>query len=105
MDGKGLIPTVGINQFASWTDPLIAVRYQRGFGNRFGLTAYGDVGGFGIAAHADWQIVGTLDYALKPWFDLDLGYRNLNVNYSASRIPVGYNAHLKGPFLGATLRF
>jgi len=88
-----------------WADPLIAARYHRDFGNGFGLTAYVDVGGFGIGAQVDWQITGTLDYALKPWLDLQLGYRSFNVNYSASNNPLGFDVHMKGPILGATMRF
>ncbi len=53
LNGRGFIPTVSVSRSGSWTDPLIAARYHRDFGNGFGLTAYGDVGGFGIAAHAD----------------------------------------------------
>ncbi|MBV8119758.1 MAG: hypothetical protein JO081_07460, partial [Alphaproteobacteria bacterium] len=100
-----LLPTTTVDRFGAWTDPLIAARYHRDFGNGFGLTAYGDVGGFGIAAHTDWEIIGTLDYALKPWLDLSVGYRSLNVSYSASEKPVGYNVRFKGPLLGATMRF
>jgi hypothetical protein len=105
LNGRGLIPTVSVSRSGGWTDPLIAARYHRDFGNGFGLTAYGDVGGFGIAAHTDWEIIGTLDYVLKSWLDLHVGYRSLNVSYSASERPVGFNVHLKGPLLGATLRF
>lgn len=105
LNGRGLIPTVSTSRTGSWTDPLIAARYHRDFGNGLGLTAYGDVGGFGIAAHADWQISGTLDYAWKPWLTLQVGYRSLNVSWQASGSPLGFNAHLKGPIIGATLRF
>jgi hypothetical protein len=105
LNGRDSIPTVSVSRSGSWTDPLIAARYHRDFGNGFGLTAYGDVGGFGIAAHADWEIIGTLDYTLKPWLDVHLGYRSLNVNYSASKRPVGFNVHEKGPIIAATLRF
>ncbi len=105
LNGRAFIPTVSASATGSWTDPLIAARYHRDFGNGFGLTAYGDVGGFGIAAHADWEITGTLDYTLKPWLDLQLGYRSLNVSYSASRVPLGFNVHEKGPIIAATLRF
>jgi hypothetical protein len=105
LNGRAFIPTISVSRSGSWTDPLIAARYHRDFCNGFGLTAYGDVGGFGIAAHADWEITGTLDYTLKPWLDVHLGYRSLNVNYSASRIPLGFNVHEKGPIIAATLRF
>lgn len=105
LNGRAPVPTVSVSNSGSWTDPLIAARYHFDFGNRFGLTAYGDVGGFGIAAHADWQISGTLDYALNSWLDLRAGYRSLNVSYTAKRRPVGFNVHMKGPIIGATLRF
>ena len=105
MNGIGFIPTVSVSRSRTWADPLIAARYHRDFGNGFGLTAYGDVGGFGIAAHADWQISGTLDYAWKSWLDLHVGYRSLNVSYQASGSPLGFDVHLKGPIIGATLRF
>ncbi len=100
-----LLPTASLNRSGGWTDPLIVGRYHRDFGNGFGLTAYGDVGGFGIAAHADWQIVGTLDYALQPWLALRIGYRSLNVNYQAGGRPLGFNVHMKGPIIVASLRF
>jgi hypothetical protein len=64
---------------------------------------FGRFGRFGVAAHVDWQVVGTLDYTLKPWGALRLGYRSLNVTASGSDF--GYNVHMKGPILGATFRF
>jgi len=99
----GLLPTTGVNRSAQWGDPLIAARYHRDLGNGFGLTAYGDVGGFGLAAHVDWQVSGTLDYALKSWVALRLGYRSLNVTASGTNL--GYDVHLKGPILAASFRF
>ena len=71
-----------------------------------GLTAYGDVGGFGIAAHSDWQISGMLDYAWNPSLSFRVGYRSLNVNYQASGQALSaINVHMKGPLLGLTMRF
>lgn len=99
----GLLPTVAVNRRAGWGDPLIAARYHRDFGDGFGLTAYGDVGGFGVAAHADWQLLGTLDYGLRPWVALRAGYRSLNVSASGSTL--GFNVHMKGPLIAADLRF
>ncbi len=98
-----LLPTTSVNRTAGWADPLIAARYHRELGNGFGLTAYGDVGGFGVAAHVDWQVVGTIDYALKPWVALRLGYRSLNVTASGSNL--GFDVHMKGPILAANFRF
>lgn len=100
----GLLPTANVSRTAGWADPLLAARYHRDFGDGFGLTVYGDIGGFGVGAHVDWQAIGTLDYALAPWAALRLGYRSLNFNYTAAD-SIGFNVHMKGPILAATFRF
>lgn len=103
--GRGPVPTLSVSESGRWADPLIAARYHVDFGYRLGLTAYGDVGGFGIAAHSDWQISGMLDYVWNPSLSFRVGYRSLNVNYQANDKPLGYNVHMKGPLLGLTMRF
>ena len=107
----GILQGASVNRSAGWVDPLIAGRYHielpSGFlPTGFGLTAYGDVGGFSLGAHSDWQVMGTIDYTLKPWVDLHLGYRSLNFNYQASGgLDLGFNVHMKGPLLAATFKF
>jgi hypothetical protein len=102
----GALPGAGVNRSASWVDPLIGGRYHYDFANGWGLSAYGDVGGFGVGAHSDWQLVGTVDYTPTPWINLHLGYRSLNFDYTASGgFDLGYNVHMKGPILAATFRF
>ena len=101
----GLLPGVSVTPSGGWTDPLIGARYHRELGEGFGLTAYGDVGGFGVGAHTDWQVLGTIDYALKPWVSLRVGYVSLNFDYSASSLPIGFDVHIKGPILLASFRF
>ena len=107
----GLLSRASVTRDASWVDPLIAGRYHidlpSGFlPSGFGLNAYGDVGGFGVGAHSDWQLLGTIDYAPKPWLDLQLGYRTVNFNYTASDgLNLGFNVHMRGPILAATFKF
>src|SRR5215831_9568459 len=107
----GVLPGQSFNRSAGWVDPLISGRYHidlpSGFlPSGFGLTASGDVGGFGVAAHSDWRLEGTIDYTVKPWIDLHLGYRSVNFNYTASGgFDLGFNVHLKGPMLNATFKF
>src|SRR5262249_51152388 len=90
---------------SGWTDPLIGGRYHRELGNGFGLTAYGDVGGFGGGAHTDLQGLRTGDYTLRPSWNLHLRYRNLNFSISRSEGSFGFDVHLRGPFLAGTFRF
>jgi hypothetical protein len=92
----GLLQGAAVNRSGSWTDPLIGGRYHRELGNAFGLTAYGDVGGFGVGAHIDWQVLGTIDYSLSPSWNLHLGYRSLNFNITGSESRFGFNVHMRG---------
>lgn len=102
----GILPGASVTRSASWGDPLLGGRYHYDLPNGFGLTAYGDVGGFGVGAHSDWQLIGTVDYTPTPWINLHLGYRSLNFDYTASGgFNLGYNVHMKGPILAATFRF
>jgi hypothetical protein len=100
---QGLLPAVSVSNGELWADPLIGVRYHRDLGNGYGLTTYGDVGGFGAHAHIDWQLIGTIDYAYKSWIDLHAGFRSLNFNYSAER--AGLTVNMYGPIIAATFRF
>jgi len=106
----GMLPGQSINRSSSWGDPLFGGRYHidlpSGFlPNGFALTAYGDVGGFDLGAHTDWQLIGTVDYTPAPWINLHLGYRSLNFSYTASGGAVGFDVHMNGPILAATFRF
>jgi len=101
----GLLPGVSVTPSGSWTDPLIGARYHRDLGNGFALTAYGDFGGFGVGAHTDWQLMGTVDYSLSPSWNLHLGYRSLNFNITGSEGRFGFNLHLRGPIIAGTFRF
>ena len=87
----------------AWADPLIAGRYHYDFGNGFAATAYGDLGGFGLGAHFDWQLLGTIDYAIRPGLDLHAGFRSLNFSYGAPRANISMN--MNGPIISATFRF
>lgn len=100
---QGLLPAVSVASGLSWADPLIGGRYHRELGNGFGLTAYGDVGGFGLGAQVDWQILLTLDYRLNSWVDLRGGIRSLNFTYRAARAE--FTDHMYGPIFAATFHF
>jgi hypothetical protein len=100
-----LLPSASVTRSGGWGDPLIALRYHRELGQGFGVTAYGDVGGFGVGAHVDWQLMGTIDYTLKPWVALHLGYRSLNFNYQSADSHLGFDVNMNGPLLAASFRF
>jgi hypothetical protein len=100
---QGLLPSFNVTRGTAWADPLIGARYHRDLGNGFGATVYGDVGGFGVGAHIDWQALVTVDYAVKDWIDLRAGFRDMGFNYGLDRSNLYVNMY--GPILGATFRF
>jgi hypothetical protein len=100
---EGLLPALNVSNGLSWADPLIAARYHRELGNGFSATAYADVGGFGLGAHIDWQLIGTIDYAAASWIDLHGGFRSLNFNYGAKR--ADFNVNTYGPIIAGTFHF
>jgi hypothetical protein len=100
---QGLLPAVTVTKGLAWADPLIAARYHRDLGNGLSATAYGDVGGFGAGANIDWQLIGTIDYAIRPGVDLHAGFRSLNFNIGST--PVSSTVHMYGPIISATFRF
>jgi hypothetical protein len=79
---------------------MLALRYRYDFGSGFSATAYGDVGGFGLGAQVDWQLIGTMDYAFNSWLDLHVGFRSMNFSYRDKRATLDMN--MNGPILSAT---
>ena len=75
----GALPATSVSRIAGRGDPLLAGRDHRELGNGFGLTACGDVGGFGVGEHVDWQVVSSIDYALSSSINLGLDYRSESV--------------------------
>ena len=49
------------------------------------------------------ELVVTIVYAVNSRIDLHGGFRSLNFNYPGSL--AGFDAHMYGPILSATLRF
>jgi hypothetical protein len=87
----------------SWVDPIVGARAHINFSQRFSATVYGDVGGFGAGAKIDWQVFGTLNYALTKHWTTSAGYRYLAVDYeNGGHI---FNVNMGGPVIAASYRF
>ena len=87
----------------SWSDPLVAARYHAMLSPRFGVTAYGDIGGFDTGSRLTWQAMGSLDYELTERATLRAGWRYLSVDKKSGSL--GLDLGFNGPFLAATFRF
>jgi hypothetical protein len=87
----------------TWVDPIIGVAGQVKLGSNFALQAEGDVGGFGVNADIDWQVLGTLQYHLNDSISLEAGYRYLAVDYDDGGFL--FDVAMHGPIIGGSFRF
>ena len=85
----------------TWVDPIIGISGRVELGSGFALQAEGDVGGFGLVADIDWQVLGTLQYAINDLITLDAGYRYLDFDDGG----LLFDVPLSGPIIGASIRF
>ncbi len=100
---SGPLATRQAGRSASWIDPIVGIAGQVKLGAGFSIKAEGDVGGFGIGADLDWQVLGALQYQLNKLISLEAGYRYLSVDYDSGSVL--YDIALQGPIIGASIRF
>jgi hypothetical protein len=98
----GLLPGFSVSPGISWADPILGARYHYDVSPRWGLTAYGDVGG-GPDSEFTWQLLGTADFRISKSTVLRFGFRHLQFQYEGSRLR--QNMGMNGPIIGCTTRF
>jgi opacity protein-like surface antigen len=107
VDARGsLVGPLAVRQRSgskTWVDPIIGINGRIELGAGFALQAEGDVGGFGAASDIDWQVIGTLQYAIAESIMLEAGYRYLAVDFDDGGFL--YDVALHGPIIGASIRF
>jgi opacity protein-like surface antigen len=101
----GLLPATSRNQDRTWADALVGVKGRLGLGVD-GLYAVGwaDIGGFGIGgSRFAWHLFGGVQYEVKDWISVFVGYRHMAVDYRRNGFV--YDINQTGPILGAVFRF
>ena len=77
-------------------------RYFYDFGNKWMISARGDIGGFGVGCDFTWNVAALVHF--QPWKNVAIvgGYRALDQDYEdgsgSSRF--AYDMRLAGPLLG-----
>jgi hypothetical protein len=83
--------------------PVVGARFRAPLGERWGLAAYGDLGGFGLTSDLTWQLMGTVQYGIGNHWRVAAGYRHV-----AAKIDKGdtdIHLTLSGPIIGFSYRF
>lgn len=98
----GLAPDLTLDSAQDWVDPIIGVRANFEFSERWSATALADYGGFSSDSET-WQVLFTADYALSDRWSLRGGYRHIEFDHTDDG--VNLNIQQSGPLLGASYRF
>ena len=91
----------------AWVDFFAGARFGADLGRRWYVSARADAGGGGAKFTAN--AAAGLGFRILSWFDVDLGFRYLFINY-ADGVPgspafYAYNADQYGVLLGFSFRF
>ncbi|MEN9315855.1 MAG: hypothetical protein RIS35_2248 [Pseudomonadota bacterium] len=86
-----------------WTDPYLGVRIQHPLSDRWTLTGYADVGGFGAGSDLTWQAAVGANYKISDRMSLKFGYRYLYMDYDKNGYV--YKMTQDGLYAGLGIRF
>lgn len=90
-----------------WIDPIVGLRYNYAFSDKWSMQLYGDIGGFGVSSDFTWQGMALIDF--HPWENVAFvaGYRGIGTDYeTGSRIDqFTYDATVHGPLIGVDIRW
>jgi hypothetical protein len=64
-----------------WVDPIIALRSNHTFNNKWLVQLRGDVGGFGVGSDFSWQAQANVGYKFSKLFQTSVGYRYVGMDY------------------------
>lgn len=86
-----------------WVDPYIGARIQYPLAERWTLTGYGDVGGFGVGSDFSWQLSAGVKYDFSKNISGKFGYRAFYADYDKSGFL--YDMKNEGLYAGVGIRF
>ena len=86
-----------------WVDPIVGLRAQWNFHEKWFLAAKSDIGGFGVGSDLAWTLQGTVGYHFTDCVSAELGYRHLQTDYEDGNFT--YDMAETGIYTGINIRF
>ena len=90
-----------------WIDPVVGLRYNYAFTDKWSLQLYGDIGGFGVSSDFTWQGLALIDF--QPWKNVAFvaGYRGIGTDYEtgSGADQFTFDATVHGPLIGVDIRW
>jgi len=94
-----------------WIDPIVGLRTMWQLTPRWSVTAYGDVGGFGVGSDFSWLANGLVGYRFDLFGKKDskflFGYRALYQDYSSGSgdNKFAWDVTIHGPLIALAVEF
>lgn len=95
--------TVARSDDQDWVDPYVGARIKYAVNDRWSLTGYGDIGGFGLGSDISWQLSAGASYNFSKSVSGIFGYRIFYVDYDKSEFL--YDMKNEGFYAGVGIRF
>jgi hypothetical protein len=99
----GALPGETVSHSTSFADPLIGFRARYNMTDKFSLSLFGDVGGFGASSTVTWQAFGGFEWRFAQHWTALAGYRALGIDIEKRQIKI--DAVMHGPVFGISYRF
>ncbi|MXN66928.1 hypothetical protein GR183_18600 [Stappia sp. GBMRC 2046] len=92
-----------VNSHETWVDPMVGLRGTAELSERFFVTGWGYVGGFGAGSDIMADVMGSVGYRFTDSISSTLGYRWQKVDYENNGFV--FDVEWQGPIAGLVFRF
>ncbi len=98
---------LSIDVTEDWVDPFLGIRWNWGFGDKWGVVVKGGVGGFGVSSDFVWEGSGLLTYQPWKYAQFLMGYRAVGIDYETGAGPTRfeYDVTMAGPVVGINFKW
>lgn len=93
------------DQSKTWGDPFVGGQVSGKLGEKFTVSARGDIGGFGLGSDFAWNVNLAGSYRFARWGSFYIAQRWLDVDYKSEEDGLKINLLTAGPVLGLTFHF
>lgn len=97
------LPARKVDSSETWVDPMVGLRGAADLSERFFVTGWGYVGGFGAGSDIMADVMGSVGYRFTDSISSTLGYRWQKVDYENDGFV--FDVEWQGPIAGLVFRF
>ncbi len=98
---------IALDSDIDFIDPVIGSRFRYNINKTWGISIYGDIGGFGIGSELTWQAICLVNYNIENDYRIYAGLRYLHFRYEDDTAlgNLEWEANYSGPVIGFAKRF